>query len=104
MKKSRYLFMLLTLLFMSMAAYAQKQTYSGVVVDSNNEPVIGASVVQKGTTNGAITDYDGNFKIAVTSDATLTVSYIGYKTQDVRVKPICTLCFRAMHRCLTTLL
>lgn len=36
MKKSRYLFMLLTLLFMSMAAYAQKQTYSGVVVDSNN--------------------------------------------------------------------
>lgn len=86
MKKSRYLFMLLTLLFMSMAAYAQKQTYSGVVVDSNNEPVIGASVVQKGTTNGAITDYDGNFKIAVTSDATLTVSYIGYKTQDVRVK------------------
>jgi len=86
MKKSRYLFMLLTLLFMSMAAYAQKQTYSGVVVESNNEPVIGASVVQKGTTNGAITDYDGNFKIAVTSDATLTVSYIGYKTQDVRVK------------------
>ena len=86
MKKSRYLFMLLTLLFMSMAAYAQKQTYSGVVTDSNNEPVIGASVVQKGTTNGAITDYDGNFKISVTPDATLTVSYIGYKTQDVKVK------------------
>ena len=78
--------MLLTLLFMSMAAYAQKQTYSGVVTDSNNEPVIGASVVQKGTTNGAITDYDGNFKISVTPDATLTVSYIGYKTQDVKAK------------------
>lgn len=78
--------MLLTLLFMSMAAYAQKQTYSGVVTDSNNEPVIGASVVQKGTTNGAITDYDGNFKISVTPGATLTVSYIGYKTQDVKAK------------------
>lgn len=86
MKRSRYLFLLLTLLFVSAAAYAQKQVFSGVVIDSQNEPVIGASVVQKGTTNGAITDFDGNFKVTVSPDATLIVSYVGYKSQEVKVK------------------
>lgn len=64
MKRSRYLLTLLILLLMSVTAYAQKQTYSGVVLDSKNEPVIGASVVQKGTSVGTVTDYDGNFKLS----------------------------------------
>lgn len=86
MKKSRYLFMLLALLFVSMTTYAQKQAYSGVVVDTKNEPVIGASVVQKGTSNGVITDFDGNFNVSVEPGATLVISYVGYKTQEVTAK------------------
>ena len=48
-----------------MTAFAQKQQYSGVVVDGGGEPVIGASVIQKGTTSGAITDLDGKFTVSV---------------------------------------
>lgn len=78
--------MLLALLFVSVTAFAQKQTYSGVVVDTKNEPVIGASVVQKGTSNGVITDFAGNFKVTVEPGATLVISYVGYKTQEIHVK------------------
>ena len=65
----------------------QRQSVSGVVKDATGEPVIGASVVEKGTTNGTITDFDGNFKLEVAPGATLTISFIGYKTQDVVVTP-----------------
>lgn len=58
--------------------YAQKIEVSGTVTDQAGEAVIGATVKEKGTSNGAITDYDGNFKLSVTSGATITVSYIGY--------------------------
>lgn len=54
---------------------------AGKVVDVNGEPVIGATVMEKGTTNGTITDVDGNFTLDVASDAKLEVSYIGYKNQ-----------------------
>jgi TonB-linked SusC/RagA family outer membrane protein len=83
MKKSRYLILLLTLM-MSIATYAQKQSFTGIVVDENNEPVIGASVVQKGTSNGMVTDLNGGFKISVESGTILSVSYVGYKTQEVK--------------------
>lgn len=86
MKRSRYLLLLLTFFLMSVAAYAQKQTYSGVVLDSKNEPVIGASVVQKGTSVGTVTDYDGNFKLSVAPGTTLVISYVGCKPQEVTVK------------------
>lgn len=84
MKKNRYLVLLLALL-VSMTSFAQKQVFSGIVLDEKNEPVIGASVVQKGTSNGSVTGLDGNFKISVAPGTVLTVSYMGYKAQDLTV-------------------
>lgn len=58
---------------------------SGVIVDTNGEPVIGASVLVKGTTNGTITDMDGKFTINdVPENSTLDISYIGYKTMTLK--------------------
>ena len=65
----------------------QKQSISGVVKDAAGEPIIGASVLEKGTTNGIITDFDGNFTLSVEPGATLVVSYIGYLTQEIKVTP-----------------
>ena len=64
----------------------QKTTVRGVIVDNRNEPVIGANVVEKGTTNGTITNIDGEYSLSVTSGATLEISYIGYITQNIVVK------------------
>ncbi len=52
----------------------------------NGEPLPGVTVQEKGTTNGAITDIDGNFSLSVPSDATLTVSYVGYLSEDITVE------------------
>lgn len=61
------------------------KTVSGVIVDTNGEPVIGASVLVKGTTNGTITDMDGKFTINdVPENSTLDISYIGYKTMTLK--------------------
>lgn len=57
----------------------------GCIKDSSGEPIVGANVVEKGTTNGAITDIDGNFSIEVATGAVLQISYIGYNTQDIRI-------------------
>ena len=57
---------------------------SGTVVDAQG-PVIGASVVEKGTTNGTVTDFDGNFSLNVKEGATIVVSFIGYETQEIKV-------------------
>ena len=62
--------------------YAQ-QEITGNVVDPEGEPVIGATVMEKGTSNGVITDIDGNFRVKVKSGATLVFSYIGYDTQEL---------------------
>ncbi len=62
------------------------QQVSGVVVDANGEPIIGANVVEKGTTNGTITDIDGKFFLSGVSGKTLVVSYIGYISQEVTVR------------------
>ena len=64
---------------------AQTKTITGVVVDATGDPVIGASVLEVGTTYGTITDVDGNFTIQVPVGAKLDVSYIGYKTQQIVV-------------------
>ncbi|MDR2118398.1 MAG: carboxypeptidase-like regulatory domain-containing protein [Tannerellaceae bacterium] len=58
---------------------------SGIVTDTNGEPVIGANVVEKGTTNGSITDLDGKFTMEVQPGAVLAVSYIGYSPLNVAV-------------------
>ena len=73
-------------LLVSGGAYAQSVT-NGKVVDANGEPIIGASVVVPGTTNGVITDINGNFGIRVAQGTTLEVSCIGYVTQRVTAAP-----------------
>lgn len=83
MKRERFLIMLLALV-VSITAFAQKANYSGVVVDGHGDPIIGASVVQKGTTTGTVTDLDGNFKVSADAGSTLVISYIGYKTKEVK--------------------
>lgn len=69
----------------SMFAMAQQKSVTGVVVDSQNEPVIGASILEKGTSNGIITDLGGKYSIKVSPGATLVFSYIGYKKQEITV-------------------
>ena len=64
---------------------AQTIKVQGIVKDGTGESVIGATVMQKGTGNGTITDLDGNFSLSVPSEAVLTVSYIGFATQDIHV-------------------
>ena len=56
----------------------------GVIVDETGEPIIGASILEKGTTNGTITDFDGNFTLDVAEGATLEISYVGYTTQSLK--------------------
>jgi len=60
-------------------------TVKGKIIDENGEPLPGATIIQKGTTNGSITGIDGNFSLSVPSDATLIVSFIGYKSIEVTV-------------------
>lgn len=80
------IFTVLTLCMVSLFALADKQI-SGVVLDSQDQPVIGASVMVKGTSIGTITDYDGEFILEVNDDAkVLVVSFVGMKTQEVAVK------------------
>lgn len=63
----------------------QTRTVRGVVTDENGEPIIGANVVEKGTTNGVITNIDGEFNLSVSPDAVLQISYIGYINQELVV-------------------
>ena len=85
MKRTRYLMFLLALL-MTIPAMAQKQLFTGVVKDALGEPVIGASVVEKGSSNGSVTDLDGKFSVSTIPGTTLVVSYVGYKSQEVKAK------------------
>ncbi len=62
----------------------QTQTVTGLVLDASNEPIIGASVIEKGTTNGVMTDIDGKFTLNVKSGSTLKISFVGYQTQEVK--------------------
>lgn len=63
----------------------QQKAINGKVLDAAGEPIIGANVIVKGTTNGTITDIDGNFTLNVPSECILQVSYIGFNTQEVKV-------------------
>ena len=64
---------------------ADKFKVSGIVKDATGEPVIGASVVEKGTTNGTVTDLDGNFNLSVASNSTIVISFIGYSDQEFHI-------------------
>ena len=64
----------------------QMKKVSGVITDSNGEPIIGVNILVKGTVNGTTTDLDGNYTLDVPSNAVLSISYIGYLTQEIPVK------------------
>lgn len=64
---------------------ALRQQVKGKVLDEKGEPIIGATVTEEGTSNGTITDYDGMFTLEASKDGILTISYIGYKSQQVSI-------------------
>jgi TonB-linked SusC/RagA family outer membrane protein len=81
MKQTKRLIVSFFSLLLCTIMYAQE--IGGNVVDATGEPVIGATVMEKGTSNGTVTDFDGNFKLKVAAGKTLTFSYIGYQTQEL---------------------
>lgn len=82
MKKN--LLLILLAIFCPLWLYGQEQVVTGTVLDAYNMGVPGASIVEKGTTNGTITDFDGNYTLTVSNkNATLVFSFIGYKTQEI---------------------
>ena len=85
MEQLKKLILSLTVLLTSTIVYAQTQI-SGTVVDATGEAIIGATIMEKGTSNGTITDFDGNFTIKVNEGTTLVISYIGYDSQELPAK------------------
>ena len=71
-------------LFLCQMLFAQNITISGTV-SSEGEPLIGASVLIQGTTNGTVTDIDGSYSLSAPADATLVISYTGYNTREVAI-------------------
>ena len=91
-KKNRTFYLVFISVFLllgNLIAEAQTgRTISGIVVSEvDNEPLIGVNVVQKGTTNGVVTDLDGKFTLTVPDGSVLQISYIGYQEQLLTVKP-----------------
>jgi len=72
-------------LLLTVSMYGQKQSVTGFVTDENKEPLPGANILEKGTKNGTQTDFDGNYNLDAVNGATLVVSYLGYKTQEIVV-------------------
>ena len=68
------------LMFCSLIYAQNKVTVSGTIVDETGSPVVGATIMEKGTANGTVTDIDGNFSLSTNEGAPLTISYIGYST------------------------
>ena len=88
MKQLRTLLIIAMAIFVCALAHAQGVNVSGKVTSATDgEPITGASVVEKGTTRGTVTDIDGNFKLEVNSGATLVISYLGFKTLEVKATP-----------------
>lgn len=84
LQNKRFWLGILTLL-LPLSLLAQDIKVQGVVTDETGEAVIGATVMQKGTSNGTVTDFDGNFSLSVPANATLAISYIGFTTQEIPV-------------------
>ncbi len=84
--KTRLLFLLTFCFLCCSAVWAQRVVKGQVVSDNENEPLIGVAVLEKGTSNGVVTDIDGNYSLKVADNATLVISYVGYETQSIAVK------------------
>ena len=76
---ARVILSILIGLFLSYNVFAQDVTIKGNVKDAKGEPIIGASILEKGT----VTDFDGNFMLSAPKGSTIGISYIGYKSQDI---------------------
>lgn len=86
MTKKTSIFLLLLLFLLGQQVYGQTGRISGTISDSNGNPILGASVLVKGTNTGTISDFDGKFSINILNDkATLLISYIGYEKQEIKV-------------------
>ena len=84
-RHSRRILLLLLSVLCCLTVSAQQQiTAKGSVLSSDNEPVVGATVLQTGTSNGTVTDVNGEFTITVPAGSMLKISYIGFQTQDVK--------------------
>ena len=83
----RKLMMFLTLFILGIGWISAQVRVQGTVVDEAGEPIIGATVVVKGTSQGTVTDVNGSFTLMAPADGTLVVSYVGYATQEVPVSP-----------------
>ncbi|MFY9117452.1 MAG: carboxypeptidase-like regulatory domain-containing protein, partial [Dysgonamonadaceae bacterium] len=81
----RKLMMFLTLFILGIGWVSAQVRVQGTVVDEAGEPIIGATVVVKGTSQGTVTDVNGSFTLTAPADGTLVVSYVGYATQEVPV-------------------
>ena len=86
MKQLQRFLMSITLIFACTVMYAQTEI-TGTVIDENGEGVIGATVMEKGTSNGTVTDFDGNFTLKVEEGKTLVITYIGYDPVEVVAAP-----------------
>ena len=70
----------------SLGVFAQNITLTGTILDQQNEPVIGATILVKGTSSGTVTDYDGNYILSeIASNAVLEISYVGMKSKTINV-------------------
>ncbi len=81
--ENRRIFCVFWALFVSISVFSQQFTASGQVLDSQSEPLIGVSVLEKGSSNGVITDLDGQFKLNVNLNSVLVFSYVGYRTEEI---------------------
>ena len=80
----KVLLMFIVGLFLSVNTFAQQIVVKGIVKDTTGEPIIGANVIVKGTTNGTITDFDGNFLLNANKGDIIIISFIGYRSQDAQ--------------------
>ncbi len=81
---ARRVFSTLLAMMLTIAAFAQKEAVSGVVIDSQNEPIIGATVMEIGTQNGTVTDINGHFSLSAKKGGMLRITYVGFKTLEVK--------------------
>ena len=85
MRKQARLFLLPCLLFTFLSGYSQQKTVKGILQDNQNEPVAGASVMEKGTPNGTSSDATGTFSLNVRPSAILIISAVGFETTEITV-------------------
>lgn len=100
-KGTKRMFFCMLLFFVTMSLSAQYLSVSGTVTDAAGEPLSGANVTEKGTTNGVIADQDGNFSLSVSPNATLLISYIGYTSEEIKATPGRTMNVTLLEDCKT---